>query len=131
MRARAGRLLQWHQLKQVGGLLIAAVTFELPGLGPKLASMPTAQVAQTLGTLSMPADKADQLKRRGLFVDMDRSGRILEPSEITEAEVSRQLARARQAAVDAMLNAVSKLRNTSANGAEDADVPGELEHPVR
>src|SRR5215475_11482982 len=26
--AVAGRLLQWHQLKQVGGLLIAAVTFE-------------------------------------------------------------------------------------------------------
>jgi AbiV family abortive infection protein len=176
MRAPVGRLLQWHQLKQVGGLLIAAVTFELPGLGPKLASMPTAQVAQILGTLSMPADKADQLKRRGLYVDMDRSGRIREPSEITKAEVSSQITRARQAAesagfmlepeaqdrfmnpppeavklaralasvlteqgsartpqaaVDVMLKAVSKLRKTSANGAEGADVPGELDHPVR
>jgi AbiV family abortive infection protein len=101
MRAPVGRLLEWHQLKQAGGLLIAAVTFDLPGVAPKLAAMPAAQVTQILGTLSVPADESDSLKRRGLYVDMDRSGRIREPSEITEAEVDSQLTRARQAAESA------------------------------
>ncbi len=38
LRARApvGRLLEWHQSKQVGGLLIAAVTWEVPGVAPRL-----------------------------------------------------------------------------------------------
>jgi AbiV family abortive infection protein len=99
LRAQApvGRLLEWHQLKQVGGLLIAAVTYDPPGVAPKLAAMPAAQVTRILSTLNVPADEADRLKRRGLYVDMDRSGRIREPSEITEAEVNSQLARAQQA----------------------------------
>lgn len=100
LRAQApvGRLLEWHQLKQVGGLLIAAVTYDAPGVAPKLAAMPATQVAQILCALSVPADEADRLKRHGLYVDMDRNGRIREPSEITEAEVSSALARAQRAA---------------------------------
>jgi AbiV family abortive infection protein len=105
LRAQApvGRLLEWHQLKQVGGLLIAAVTYDPPGLAPKLAAMPAAQVTHILSTLNVPADEADRLKRRGLYVDMDRNGRIREPSEITEAEVNSQLARAQQAAESSRL----------------------------
>ena len=100
LRAQApvGRLLEWHQLKQVGGLLISVVTFDAPGIAPKLAAMPDARARQILGSLNVPAEEADRLKRRGLYVDMDRSGRIRQPSEITEAEVASQLARARQAA---------------------------------
>lgn len=98
MRAPVGRMLEWHQLKQAGGLLIAAMTLELPGLAAKIAAMPAAQVTQIVSALHVPTDEADRLKRRGLYVDMDRSGRIREPSEITEAEVTGQLARARQAA---------------------------------
>jgi len=97
-RSAVGRVLQWHQLKQVGGLLIAAVTLEEPGTAAKLAAMPAAQATQILSGLSVPADEADLLKRRGLYVDMDPSGRLREPAEITEGEVIRQLARARQAA---------------------------------
>jgi hypothetical protein len=97
-QAPVGRLLEWHQLKQVGGLLIAAVTWDLPGVAPKLAAMPAAQVTQMLNSLNVPAEEADRLKRRGLYVDMDSNGRIREPSEITEAEVASQLDRARQAA---------------------------------
>ena len=93
-----GRLLEWHQLKQVGGLLIAAVTMDAPGFAAKLAGMPAARARQIVCSLNVPADETDRLKRRGLYVDMDRSGRIREPSEITEAEVTSQLARARQAA---------------------------------
>lgn len=99
--AVAGRLLQWHQLKQVGGLLIAAVTFEAPGVAAKLAAMPATQVTQILRSLSVSAEEADRLKRRGLYVDMGPSGRIREPSEISEAEVTTQFVRARQAAASA------------------------------
>ncbi len=98
MQAPVGRMLEWHQLKQVGGLLIALLTFDEPGLASKLAAMPRAQVEQILTILSVPAEEADRLKRRGLYADMDRSGHIREPSEITDAEVTIQLARARQAA---------------------------------
>jgi AbiV family abortive infection protein len=122
LRARApvGRLLEWHQLKQVGGLLIAAVTYDAPGVAPKLAAMSAAQVTQILGTLNVPADEADRLKRRGLYVDMDRSGRIREPSEITEAEVSSQLARAQRAAESSGLLLCSEAQARLANPPPEA-----------
>ena len=101
--AAAGRLLQWHQLKQVGGLLIAAVTFDGAGVAAKLAAMPAAQVTQIIRCLGVSADEADRLKRRGLYVDMGANGRIREPSEITEAEVTGELARARQATASAVM----------------------------
>jgi len=99
--AAAGRLLQWHQLKQVGGLLIAAVTFEAPGVAAKLAAMPVTQLTQILRGLAASADEADRLKRRGLYVDMGPDGRIREPSEITEAEVTSEFARAWRATTSA------------------------------
>ncbi len=102
-RAPVGRMLEWHQLKQVGGLLVAAVPIDAPGLATRLSAMPAARATQILTTLSLPAEEADRLKRRGLYVDMDRAGRICEPSEITETELISQLARARQAAVSAAL----------------------------
>jgi AbiV family abortive infection protein len=102
-QAPAGRMLQWHQLKQVGGLLLAAVPIDTPGLAAKLAAMPAAQATQILTTLQAPADEADRLKRRGLYVDMDGVGLIREPSEITVAEATAQIARARQAAASAAL----------------------------
>ncbi len=56
------------------------------------------ELAHILSILDAPADEADRLKRRGFYVDMDRSGRIREPAEITEPELASQLGRARQAA---------------------------------
>ncbi len=102
-RAPVGRMLEWHQLKQVGGLLVAAVPIDGPGLAAKLAVMPATQVTHILTTLSAPAEEADRLKRRGLYVDMGPDGRICEPSQITEDELTSQLVRARQAAVSAAL----------------------------
>jgi AbiV family abortive infection protein len=101
MQAPVGRMLEWHQFKQVGGLLIAALTFDAPGLAPRLASMPAAQLAQILSVLTAHSEEADRLKRRGLYVDMDEQGRIREPSEITDADVAEELARARQATASA------------------------------
>ena len=100
LRAQApvGRMLQWHQLKQAKGLLIAAMPYRLPELAPRLAVMPAGELAQVLTAMAAPADEADRLKRRGLYVDVDRGARIREPSEISEAEVFSQLAKAGQAA---------------------------------
>jgi AbiV family abortive infection protein len=100
LRARApvGRMLEWHQLKQVQGLFIARVPYRMPEVAPWLAALPAGELAQVLSGLDAPADEADRLKRRGLYVDVGRGGAIREPTEITEAEVLSQLARAQQAA---------------------------------
>src|SRR5713101_2506885 len=105
LRAQAPvrRMLEWHQLKQVGGLLIAVVPFSEPGLAGRVAAMPVSQLEQILDTTDAFAEDADRLKLRGLYVDMDRHRRIRRPSEITETEVSGQLARARQVASSASL----------------------------
>jgi AbiV family abortive infection protein len=102
-QAPAGRMLEWHQLKLVGGMLIAAIGFGPPGAAARLAAMPITQLEQILDATDAFADDADMLKRRGLYVDMDRRGRIRRPSEITETELSGQLARARQVAESAAL----------------------------
>lgn len=102
-RVPVGRMLEWHQLKQVGGLLVATVPIDPPGLAAKLAAMPVEQATHILSTLSAPAEEADRLKRRGLYVDMDGTGQIQEPSQITDAELASQLTRARRAAVSAAL----------------------------
>ena len=97
-RAPAGRMLEWHQLKQAQGLLLGGVSYRVPGFAPKVAVMHADELARVLSTLDVRVDEADRLKRRGLYVDVGRGGRIREPSEITETEVLSQLARAGQAA---------------------------------
>ena len=98
LRARApvGRMLEWHQLKQAAGLFIAAVPCRIQEIAPTLAAMPAGELAQFLTALRAPADEADRLKRRGLYVDVGRGGKIREPSEITETDVISQLAQAGQ-----------------------------------
>ena len=123
LRAQApvGRMLEWHQLKLVGGLLMAVVPFT--SVTSRLAEMPTPELAQTLSILDAPADEADRLKRRGFYVDMDRSGRVREPSEITESELASQLGRARQAATSGISMLLgpdvhARLTNPPAEGVE-------------
>ena len=125
LRAQApvGRMLEWHQLKLVGGLLLAEVG-SWSGAVPWLARMPAEELTRVLTALDEPADQADRLKRRGLYVDMDRDRRIREPSEITESEVDIQLGRARQAlaAASPLLSPGAQVRiaNPPAEGAEFA-----------
>ena len=97
------RILEWHQLKQVGGLLMAIVHFGPPGLPAKLAALPDSELARILTMTETLAQDADRLKLRGLYVDMDKHGRIRRPSEVTDLEVAEQLAWARQAAWSASL----------------------------
>ena len=124
LRARApvGRMLEWHQMKLVAGQLIAAVRFSGTGLASRFVTMPVSDVADILDRAQVSAQAADRLKQRGLYVDVDGSGRIREPAEITAAEVREQLDRARHAAsaVNAMLDpsAPAWLANPGAAGVE-------------
>jgi len=100
VRARAplGRMLEWHQWKLVAGQLIAAMPFSAPGVAARFVTMPVSEVAEILDSAQASAQDADRLKQRGLYVDVDRSGRVREPSEVTAADVREQLDRARRAA---------------------------------
>jgi hypothetical protein len=88
-------MLQWHQLKLVGGLLIAVLP--IGSVGSKVSAMSADELAHIARILDAPADEADRLKRRGFYVDIDGNGQLREPSEITESELASQLGRARQA----------------------------------
>lgn len=97
-QAPVGRMLEWHQLKQAAGGLIAVTPTSGPvGLAPKLLALREADLTKILSAVEEPADEADRIKRRGMYVDLDRTDRIREPSEITQAEVTSQLDRAGQA----------------------------------
>jgi AbiV family abortive infection protein len=97
-RAPVGRMLEWHQMKLVSGHLIAAVPLGVPGVAARFVTMPPSEVAEILDQAQAFAQDADRLKQRGLYVDVDRSGQVREPSEVTAAEVRVQLDRARWAA---------------------------------
>ena len=84
-------------------MLVAAASISPPGTAARLAHMRVTQLEQILEQTGAFAEDADRLKRRGLYMDLDREGRIRRPSEITKAEVSRQLARARRVASTASL----------------------------
>jgi AbiV family abortive infection protein len=111
VRARAplGRMLEWHQWKLVAGQLIAAMPFSAPGVAARFVTIPVSEVAEILDSAQASAQDADRLKQRGLYVDVDRSGRVREPSEVTADEVREQLDRARLAA-----SAVTALLDPSA-----------------
>jgi AbiV family abortive infection protein len=100
LRARAplGRMLEWHQWKLVTGQLIAAVPVGVPGVAARFVTMPLTEVADILDQARAAAQDVDRLKQRGLYVDVDRSGHVREPSEVTAADVRIQLGRAQRAA---------------------------------
>jgi AbiV family abortive infection protein len=105
-QAPVGRMLEWHQLKLVGGMLIAAmpfaqVPFAPPVLGTKLATIPVTELAQLLANAQASAEELDRIKQGGLYVDVDRHGQVREPSELTAARMHEQLGQARQAASSA------------------------------
>jgi AbiV family abortive infection protein len=99
LRAQApvGRMLEWHQLKLVGGILIAVVPFGTSATGVQLAAMPPGQAEEILDHAQMFAQVVDRLKQRGMYADIDRTGRVRLPSEVTETEVAAQLTQSRQA----------------------------------
>jgi len=108
LRARAPlrRMLEWHQMKLVTGQLIAAVPFAARGVEAPFVTTPLSEVAKILDNARASAQDVDRLKQRGLYVDVDRSGQVREPSEVTADELHEQLDRARRAtsAVNALLD---------------------------
>jgi AbiV family abortive infection protein len=115
-QAPVGRLLAWHQLKLVKGMVAAAVPFSEAGRATRFATMPSGDLARILDNAQTFAEDMDRLKQRGLYVDVDRSGHVREPSEVTVAEVGEQLDRARRAV-------------SSADVLLDPGAPGWLAHP--
>jgi AbiV family abortive infection protein len=97
-RAPVRRMLEWHQLKQIGGMLMAVAPLSEPGTAVRLAAMSLSKLTQILDAMDEFVQDADRLKLRGLYVDMQRDARIRQPSEITAAEVSDQLGKARRVA---------------------------------
>jgi AbiV family abortive infection protein len=97
LRAQApvGRMLEWHQLKLVAGLLITAIPLDT--FSVQLAAMPPSRVAGILEDAHVLAEDVDRLKQRGLYADIDRGGQVRLPSEVTDADVAAQLGRARLA----------------------------------
>jgi AbiV family abortive infection protein len=114
LRARApvGCMLEWHQMKLVEGQLIAAVPFSAPSKATWLVTTPFGEISEILDKAQAFAEDMDRLKQRGLYVDVDRSGQIREPSEVTAADVRGQLDRAQQAAAvaNALLDPTPPLR---------------------
>jgi hypothetical protein len=78
--------------------------------------MSAGELAQVMDKSKVLAIDQSRLKQRGLYVDMDSRGCITQPSEVTEAEVSDQLAQARQAV-------------SSARALLDSRAPGRLCSP--
>jgi AbiV family abortive infection protein len=105
LRAQApvGRMLEWHQLKLVGGMMIGAMPFGGRALPAQLAAMAPSQVAAMLDNAQVLAQDVDRLKQRGLYADIDRDGQVRIPSEVSEADVTAQLGQARQAVSAASL----------------------------
>jgi AbiV family abortive infection protein len=94
-RAPLRRLLQWHALKLVAGLVVADLPFG--HVAATISRMSTGELVKRLHDMFEPADHADRLKRRGLYVDLGPDG-LHTPSDITESDVAAHLARAGQAA---------------------------------
>jgi len=90
-------MLEWHQMKLVTGQLIAALPFAAPGVESPFGTTPLSDVAEILDNAQAFAQDVDRLKQRGLYVDVDRSGQVRKPSEVTTAEVREQIDRARRA----------------------------------
>ena len=99
LRARAPlrRMLEGHQMKLVGGMMVGAFPFgRMAGI---IVAMTADELAERMTVLA-PADKSNSLGRAGLYVDLEPDG-IHKPTAITGADVKEQLDRARQAAATA------------------------------
>lgn len=72
LRARApvGRMLAWHQLKLVGGILLATLPYSVPGKHAQLAAVPSSKLEVILDGAQLLAQDVDRLKQRGLYADI-------------------------------------------------------------
>jgi AbiV family abortive infection protein len=119
-RAPVGRMLEWHQMKLVAGHLIAAVPLGVPGVATRFVTMPLSELAEILDSAQSFTQDVDRLKQRGLYVDVDRSGHVREPSEVAAADVREELDRARRAAwgANALLDPSGRLLLANPGSAE-------------
>ena len=118
VRAQAplGRLLEWHQLKLVKGILLAVAQVAPPEACAMLTAMPIGDLAEILDRAQALARDADRVRLRGLYVDVGPDGQVQQPSEVTEAQVRDQLDLAR-------------LASSTASAMLDPGAPDRIAHP--
>jgi len=121
LRARApvGQLIEWHAVKQLGGLLLSSLQLgSAPGVAGMIVGSSVGDLGQLLGATQMQAQDTDRQKKRGLYVDLDAAGVIWRPDNVTEAEATEQVERARQVSASAGIFrdsiALAKLSNPPA-----------------
>lgn len=114
------KLLEQHKLKQLGGILIAAVQWGRPGMSARLAATPVDELAELLNGMQTQADVTDYMKLRGLYADMARDGSVSRPSSITKAEAIEQVRRARDVVATASSLTDQKLMAVFANPPAEA-----------
>src|SRR5258708_12889578 len=80
LRAQApvGRMLEWHQLKLVVGLLITAVPLDT--FSVQLAAMPSSRVAGILEDAPVLAEDVARLRQPGLNAPIALSRHVRPPS---------------------------------------------------
>jgi AbiV family abortive infection protein len=97
-----GKLLQWHAMKQVAGLMLALVQPSLaPGIAASVSDIPPDQLLKIVTALNTQAEDAGRMKERGLYADMGADGTIWQPHQITETEAANGTGRAREVAASA------------------------------
>lgn len=113
----AGRLLEWHGLKLAGGIILALLPACMAP-GPALVTMPRDELEQIVRETEAFTRVDGDARERGLYVDLDRHGRVRRPEEVTRSEVADRLAQARDAVA-------------AASALLEPNAPARLSHPPR
>lgn len=86
-------MLGQHLLKHVGGHLMSAI--RVGAYTETVTRLPTAELARLLEASLSQATASDQMKKRGLYSDLNPDGTLSEPTSISAEEAAAQVGRAK------------------------------------
>jgi AbiV family abortive infection protein len=95
------RLLEGHQLKAMGAVIMRVFEAARPGVAGRVAG--TADLASVLNAAAQQAGGANAAKERGLYADLLAGGRFSMPSDVTETEAAEAVEQAREVGASAAL----------------------------
>ena len=88
----------------MGGLILPLVQFGVePGIAARLTTAEVGQLAEDLQATADEAQDTDRMKMRGLYVDLDASGTIRRPDDLSAADARHLIVRAKQVAESAWM----------------------------
>ena len=115
-------LLEGHQMKMMGALLLLILDGARPGVASKVTALPLADVLRT--TVSQ-ASTANAAKQRGFYADLMADGTFSLPSDVTESDARAAVAQACAVASSAALlhdkEALAGFADPSASEARGTD----------